>query len=69
MNLYVNYYKKEVNDEGDNNPVGIILCTEKDKLVAEYAMEGLTNNIYASRYSYVMPNKDLLEEELNKYLK
>ena len=69
MNLYVNYYKKEVNDVGDNEPVGIILCADKDKVIAEYAMEGLTNNIYASRYSYVMPNKDLLEQELNKYLK
>ena len=69
MNLYVNYYKKEVNDEGDNDPVGIILCAGKDKVVAEYSMEGLTNNIYASRYSYVMPDKDTLEEELNKYLK
>lgn len=69
MNLYVNYYKKEVNDENDNDPVGIILCAEKDKIVAEYAIEGLTNNIYASRYTYVMPDKDLLEEEINKYLK
>lgn len=69
MNLYVNYYKKEVSDKGDNDPVGIILCAEKDKVVAEYAMEGLANNIYASRYSYIMPDKDLLEEELNRYLK
>ena len=69
MNLYVNYFKKEVNDKGDNDPIGIILCAEKDRVVAEYAMEGLTNNIYASRYTYVIPDKEDLEAELTKLLK
>lgn len=68
MNLYVNYYKKEMNDEGDNDPIGIILCAEKDRVVAEYALDGLENNIYASKYTYVLPNKEELENEVNKLL-
>ena len=68
MNLYVNYFKNEINDEGDNEPIGIILCAEKDKVVAKYAMDGLKNNIYASKYTYVIPDKEQLEEELERYL-
>ena len=68
MNLYVNYFKNEINDEGDNDPIGIILCAEKDKVVAKYAMDGLKNNIYASKYTYVIPDKERLEEELERYL-
>jgi hypothetical protein len=56
-------------DEGDNDPIGIILCAEKDRIVAEYALEGLSNNIYASRYTYIIPNKELLEDELSKLIK
>lgn len=35
LNMYLNYYEKEVNDEGDNKPIGIILCTDKERLIAE----------------------------------
>ena len=68
MNLYVNYFKNEINDDGDNDPIGIILCAEKDKVVAKYATDGLVNNIYASKYTYVIPDKEKLEEELERYL-
>ena len=68
MNLYVNYFKNEINEEDDNDPIGIILCAEKDKVVAKYAMDGLVNNIYASKYTYVIPDKEKLEEELERYL-
>ena len=68
MNLYVNYFKNEINDDGDNDPIGIILCAEKDKVVAKYAMDGLKNNIYASKYTYIIPDKERLEEELERYL-
>ena len=59
----------QIDDEGDNDPIGIILCAEKDRIVAEYALEGLSNNIYASRYTYIIPNKELLEDELSKLIK
>ena len=50
LNMYLNYYAAEVNDPADNPPIGIILCTEKDSIAAEYALGGLSNNIFASRY-------------------
>lgn len=60
INLYLNYYAREVNDDDDNPPIGIILCTEKDSITAEYALGGLSNNVFASRYVVYMPNKEQL---------
>ena len=60
INMYLNYYAAEVNDPDDNPPIGIILCTDKDSITAEYALGGLENNIFASRYVLYMPNKDQL---------
>lgn len=60
LNMYLNYYKTEINDESDNEPIGIILCTEKESVDAEFALGGLSNNIFASKYIYYIPNKDEL---------
>jgi predicted nuclease of restriction endonuclease-like (RecB) superfamily len=60
VNMYLNYYAAEVNDPDDNPPIGIILCTEKDSITAEYALGGLSNNIFASRYVLYMPDKEQL---------
>ena len=60
VNMYLNYYAHEINDEDDNPPIGIILCTEKDSITAEYALGGLSNNVFASRYVLYMPNKEQL---------
>jgi predicted nuclease of restriction endonuclease-like (RecB) superfamily len=60
LNAYLNYYSAEVNDENDNPPIGIILCTDKESVDAEYALGGLSNNIFASRYVYYIPNKEEL---------
>ncbi|MDD6339894.1 MAG: PDDEXK nuclease domain-containing protein, partial [Butyrivibrio sp.] len=51
LNMYLNYYAEEVNEESDNPPIGIILCTDRDFLGAEYALGGLNNNIFASKYT------------------
>ena len=71
--MYLNYYAAEVNEPGDNPPVGIILCTDKDDITAEYALGGLSNQIFASRYVLHMPNKEQLiaqvEDVLNNWEK
>ncbi len=69
LNLYLNYYESEVNDEEDNKPIGIILCTDKDALTAEYALGGLSNNIFASKYTYYIPDKEQLIAEVEKVIK
>ena len=68
MNMYVNYYNAEINDDNDNPAIGILLCTEKDKTVAEYSIGGLSNNIFASKYIHHLPNKDLLIAEVERFL-
>ena len=60
LNMYLNYYATEVNDEHDNPPISIIFRTDKDSIVAEYAFGGLSNNIFASRYVSYIPNKEQL---------
>ena len=56
LNMYLNYYKAEVNDETDHEPIGIILCTDKD-------------SIQASKYTLYIPEKEVLEEQVERVLK
>ena len=68
INMYLNYYATEINDSDDNPPIGIILCTDKDSITAEYALGGLSNNIFASRYVLYMPNKEQLIAQVEAVL-
>ena len=64
MNAYVNYYKTEINDADDNPPIGIILCADRDEVVAEFALGGLENQIFASQYTYYIPDKEQLIKQV-----
>ena len=68
INFYLNYIKKKLNKAGDGEPVGIILCTEKDKVRAEYAITGMTNKLFISKYKVYLPSKEELEEEIRRLL-
>ena len=68
LNMYLNYYAEEVNEESDNPPIGIILCTDRDFLGAENALGGLNNNIFASKYTYVIPDKEELIAQVEAVL-
>ena len=69
LNMYLNYYKAEVNDEMDNEPIGIILCTNKDSIQAEYALGSLPNQIFASKYTLYIPDREQLEEQVERVVK
>lgn len=69
MNMYVNYYAAEVNDADDNKPIGIILCADNSEIVAEYALGGLENQIFASKYVYYIPDKEQLIKQVEDVLK
>ena len=69
LNMYLNYYEQEINDLDDNKPIGIILCTDKDSLTVEYALGGLSSNIFASQYTLYIPDKELLIAELERVVK
>ena len=68
MNMYLNYYEKVINSEDDGKPIGIILCAEKDQVALEFALGGLSNNIFASTYTYYIPDKEQLINEVEKVL-
>ena len=68
MNMYINYYKNEVNDEQDQDPIGIILCADKEQSIAELSIQGLQNNIYAAKYTTVMPDIEVLQNEVRKVI-
>jgi predicted nuclease of restriction endonuclease-like (RecB) superfamily len=68
MNAYVNYYKTEINEPDDNPPIGIILCADRDEVVAEFALGGLENQIFASKYTYYIPDKELLIKQVEYVL-
>lgn len=68
LNTYLNYYKTEINDENDNPPIGIILCTEKDDITAEYILGGFENNLFASKYVTILPDKQKLIQEVENII-
>lgn len=73
INMYLNYYASEVNDPDDNPPIGLILYTDKDDITAEYALGGLSNQIFAAKYVLHMPDKEQLiaqvEDVISKWNK
>ena len=69
MNMYLNYYEEEINEEGDNKPIGIILCADKDNVVAEYSMGGMNNNLFASNYTYYIPKQEELIAQVEQVIR
>lgn len=65
MQMYVNYYKKTQMIDGENEPIGILLCADKDDAVVEMTLGDNAKNIYASKYLTYMPSR----EELIKIIK
>lgn len=68
LNMYLNYYAAEVNDPDDNPPIGLILCTDKNNIDVEYALGGISNQIFASKYVLYMPNKEQLIAQVEAVL-
>ena len=66
LNMYVNYYKANMMHEGDNPPIGILLCTESGKEMVEYTAPGLDENVFVSTYMLHLPKKQELLNWLKK---
>ena len=66
MHLYLNYAREHWVREGENPPVGLILCSEKDEALARYALDGLPNNVMAGEYRITLPDEALLAGELDR---
>lgn len=64
LNTYVSWYDKNIRTETDNPPIGILLCTEKDGALAEYALAGMDNELFVSKYELELPSKDVLQAQI-----
>lgn len=64
LNAYVSYYKENEMRDGDNPPIGILLCTRKGKKMVEYAIAGMDNQLFVSTYMLQLPDKAILEKFL-----
>jgi len=68
MNFYLNYFRKEVNTETDNEPIGIVLGAYKDRIMVEYALDNINNHLFVSKYQLFLPDKEQLEKELKRII-
>jgi predicted nuclease of restriction endonuclease-like (RecB) superfamily len=66
MHMYLNYAKAHWTREGENPPVGLILCSQKGVAQAHYALEGLSSKVMAAEYQTVLPAAEVIERELTK---
>jgi len=64
LNLYMNYFKHEVMQEDDNPPIGLLLCTDYGETTVQYATEGLSQNLFVSKYRLQLPSED----DIRKYM-
>lgn len=68
MNLYLNYYRDEMNTEGDKEPIGIVMGAYKDKLVMKYALQNITNQVFVSRYQLYLPDREQIKSEFRRFM-
>lgn len=65
MQMYVNYYTRELMNEGDNPPIGIVLCADKSDSIVEYTLPEDNEQIFAAKYLPYLPSKEELMRELS----
>lgn len=64
LNTYVSWFNANVRTEGDNPTVGILLCTEKDHALVQYALAGMDNALFVSKYQLELPSRETLQQQL-----
>ena len=66
MQMYVNYYTREMMNEGDNLPIGIVLCADKSESVVRYTLPEDNYQIFTSKYKLYLPSEEELRQELQR---
>lgn len=69
LNTYVSWYRKNMMTAGDNPPVGILLCAEKNHALAEYALAGMDNQLFVSKYLLELPGKEAMQAFIEAQVK
>ena len=64
MQMYVNYYTRELMNEGDNPPIGIVLCADKSDVIVKYTLSENDTQIFASKYMTYIPSEEEFKREL-----
>jgi predicted nuclease of restriction endonuclease-like (RecB) superfamily len=71
LNTYVSWYKRNMITQGDNPPIGILLCTQRDQTLVEYALAGMDNELFVSKYQLELPKKEdmqrFIEEQIRDF--
>ncbi|NCC74633.1 MAG: DUF1016 family protein, partial [Sphingobacteriia bacterium] len=62
LNTYLNFYKEEISEKGDNQPVGILLVAEKDHALVKYATAGMDKNLFVQKYLLKLPDVKMLQQ-------
>ena len=66
MQMYVHFYERELMNEGDNPPIGIVLCADKSESVVKYTLPENETQIFASKYKLYLPSEEEFLRELNQ---
>lgn len=66
MQMYVHYFERELMNEGDNPPIGIVLCAAKSDAVVKYTLPENETQVFASKYKLFLPTEEELLRELKK---
>ncbi len=66
MQMYVHYYERELMNEGDNPPIGIVLCADKSESVVKFTLPENETQIFASKYKLYLPSEEELLQELRR---
>ena len=69
LNTYVSWYRKNMMADDDNPPVGILLCTQKDHALVEYALAGMDNHLFVSKYQLELPKKEEMQQFLEEKMR
>lgn len=64
LNTYVSWFDKNVREQGDNPPIGILLCTAKDHALVQYALAAMDNSLFVSQYQLQLPTAEVLKQQI-----
>ncbi len=66
LNTYATWYRKHMMAEGDSPPIGVLLCTQKDHALVQYAPAGMDSRLFVSKYQLELPSKEDLQRFLEQ---
>lgn len=69
LNTYVNWYRNNMMEAGDNPPVGLLLCTEKNHALVEYALAGMDSRLFVSKYQLELPDPERIRQYIEEQRK